>query len=135
MSDDVAADAEILHAHLVAYVAPDGTYARNLNTAAAEIGWTPDHLSLVMQELCAQERVLPDHAGGSVEKIANSRWLVLDYDGPASAGDDLDAMTVPKLREFAEENGIELGEATKKPEIRAKIDASLAADPNAQVEV
>lgn len=121
MSDAVAADADVLHAAMLPFVAPDGSYARNLNTAAAEIGWQPDRLSLAMQELVAQERVLPDHPGGSPEKLANSRWLVVDADTHAGETSDVDEMTVKQLRVYADEHAIDLGDATKKDDIRDAI--------------
>lgn len=39
--------------------------------------------------------------------------------------DPLDSMTVAELKEFAETNGIELGEATKKADILAAIKAAM----------
>lgn len=106
-------------------------FTRNLKSAAAEIGWLPDHLHGVLQELVADGKVEPAHDDGDPTRFANTQWRVLGYEPPAEAADDdLDEMTVPKLRAFAEENGIDLGDAAKKPEIRAKIDAWLESDPN-----
>lgn len=42
-----------------------------------------------------------------------------------SSADKLDSMTVPELKDFATENGIELGEATKKADIIAVIQDSM----------
>lgn len=139
-------DAKKLHKAMLDSTSGDGVYARNLHTLAGEIGWTPDRLSVAMQELVAQDLVLPMHEDGRADRVANSRWLVLDAEAghPVEKFTDTDAeapvtefdeMTVAQLREFADANSIDLGEATKKAEIRAAIDTFLGADPNAQAEV
>lgn len=113
------------------YVRLSGTiFAQNLKTAAATIGWMPDHLSEVMQELVADGRVVPDHADGDPERFANSRWRVVGEDEVADDTDanPLDDLTAPGLKGFATAHNIDLGDATLKGDIRAKIDAALAAD-------
>lgn len=126
-------DAKQLHAALLAQASADGVFNRNLQPVAAELGWTPDRLSTAMQELVAQDLVLPDHPDGRADRIASARWLVIGDHKPervtpddADPIVDLDEMTLPQLREYAEGNDIDLGDATKKAEVRAAIDAHEA---------
>lgn len=42
----------------------------------------------------------------------------------------LEKMTVPELKEYAETNGIDLGDATKKPDILATITGLKDGEPN-----
>lgn len=126
------------------YVTGDGLFTRNLNVFAAEIGWTPDRVSLAMQELVAQDLVLPMHDDGRADRVANSRWLVLDAESshveryPDADAElpvtEFDAMDADQLRAFAEANDIDLGKATSENGMRAKIQAHLDADPNADGE-
>lgn len=114
-------------------------FARNLKSAAAEIGWLPDHLQEVMQGLVEDGRVEPAHADGDPARFAASQWRVVGYEPSApsaadgDAASELDDLTVPGLKEFAAAHNIDLGDATRKDAIREKIDAALAAagDPDA----
>lgn len=49
----------------------------------------------------------------------------LDSIGAKQEKDPLDSMTVAKLKEYAETNGIELGDTTKKADILAAIKAAM----------
>lgn len=114
-------DADVLLAAMTEYVAPDGTFSRNLNVVAAEIGWSPAQLDEVIAEAVADgriERVVEDPA-----YAGNPRWLLLDALVPVS----LDDMTVAELRAHADANGIDLGGATKKADVRAAIDSAVPA--------
>lgn len=48
-------------------------------------------------------------------------------DGLARHPEDLDGMTLPELRDYAERNGIDLEDVTKKTDVRAAIDAAQTA--------
>ena len=65
-----------------------------------------------------------DHlkAVGLVEEVAPP-----ETGEPARGGGvDLDALNLDELRAYAAENGIDIGDATRKADIRAAIDASRA---------
>lgn len=67
--------------------------------------------------------------GGDLAAVAvREGWAVaLPDEGPEPADDGLDAMTASQLKAFAAEHGIDLGDATKKADIRATIDLALEA--------
>lgn len=69
-------DADLLLAALRAQAQPDGSFARNLNTVAAEVGLTPDALSVAMSELVERGEVEPTHPDGDPGRRAGSSWRV-----------------------------------------------------------
>jgi hypothetical protein len=66
---------------------------------------------------------------GDLAAVAiREKWAVPELDDPNVAHDGesaLDGMTTSQLKAFAAENGIDIGDATKKADIRAAIDLSL----------
>jgi hypothetical protein len=130
MTDSLAADAEVLHAAMVPFIGPDGVFGRNLGTVAAEIGWYPERVSLAMQKLVEQERVQPVHEDGRADRVVASRWLVIDAEPSVTDGAPAMTWTVKQLRAYAEKNRIDLGDATKKADIRKRIDAALEGEPD-----
>lgn len=68
---------------------------------------------------------------GELAEVALREKWAEPIEGPRQAPvDPLDSMTIAELKTFATEKGIDLGEADKKAEIRAAIDAALAAAGN-----
>lgn len=82
MTDDFQApqdgDANELHAAMLNAASPDGVFARNLQVVAAELGWTPDRVSVAIQKLVEQDLVLPTHEDERADRIASARWLVVE---------------------------------------------------------
>lgn len=66
-------------------------------------------------------------AGELAEVAVREGWAVAHDENVAEGEDsaDLDAMTVDELKAFAAENGIDLGDATKKADIRAAIELAI----------
>lgn len=102
--------------------------------AAARVFVTIDELGLPDDLFKAERRRVPapavadplDHdqdgkKGGSVSKAAR-------------AGKGVDGMTLPQLKAYAEENGIDLGGATKKADVLAAVKAASAADEGSEPE-
>lgn len=88
--------------------------------AAARVFETIDELDLDPSFFAAKDRVTTADFGGNGDHDGDG-----NTGGAAPAqGDGLSALTVPKLRELADERGIDLGTATKKAEIIAAIEAA-----------
>lgn len=96
-------------------------FARNLNVAAAEIGWTPEQLSLGMQALVADGRVIAAHPSGDPTKIAGSSWLIVgdDQDAP-----ELGELGVKQLRALAKDRGVDIKGLKAKDDIVAALQAA-----------
>lgn len=91
--------------------------------AAARVFETIDELELPRELFAAKERVSAKFGGKG------------DHDGNGAVGGaapaqatGLAAMKVPELRAFAEDKSIDLGDATKKADIIAKIEAAAGPD-------
>lgn len=75
----------------------------------------PDH-EVVSRTIAVGETITGDLAAVAVAQ----KWATeVAADEPAT---DLDAMTVEELKSYAVEKGIDLGDATKKADIRAAIE-------------
>lgn len=112
--------------------AADGEGNRVVDTlfpgAAARVFETIDELELPRTLFAAKDRVSAKPFGGKG-----------DHDGDGKAGGaapakGLEDLTVPKLKKLAEDEEIDLGEATKKPDIIAAIEAARAAKVEDDVE-
>ena len=57
------------------------------------------------------------------ESYTSQGWVRAGTPAPAEPG--LDSLTVPMLRDFAEQNGVNLGKLRRKPEIIAAIETAL----------
>lgn len=64
---------------------------------------------------------------GDLATVAvREKWATTDEPAEETAAPpDLDGMTVEELKAYAAEKGIDLGDATKKADIRASIDLAL----------
>lgn len=82
----------------------------------------PDGEALA-RDIAVGEIIVGDLAAAAI-RDGNAEELQAEE---ADDGQSLDGMTVEQLKAFAAEKKIDLGEATKKAEIRATIDAALAA--------
>lgn len=60
-----------------------------------------------------------DRGRAEVEDAVGAQLLRLS--DATEVRDGIDKMTIPQMKEYAEQKGIELGEATKKPDILAAI--------------
>ncbi len=88
--------------------------------AGAEIDIPEAEAKKLVAESPEQFEYVPDTPEEAAEK---AKILVADEE-TGEEGFNLDGMTVAQLKEFAKENGIDIGEATKKQDI---IDAIAAA--------
>ena len=57
------------------------------------------------------------------ESYASQGWVAAGLPAPAEPG--LDSLTIAELRQFAEENGVDLARLKRKPEIVAAIETTL----------
>ena len=97
-------------AHARPWVAPTG--AHDAYQAGEVMVWTDGKTYL-----CKQDSTVHDPA------TLPAAWEVLTTEAAPAAVSILDGMTVAQLREYADTNGIDLGGATKKADVRAAIEA------------
>lgn len=88
--------------------------------AGAEIDIPEAEAKKLVAESPEQFEYVPDTPEEAAEK---AKIIVTDKE-PGEESFNLDGMTIAQLKEFAKENGIDIGEATKKQDI---IDAIAAA--------
>ena len=86
----------------------------------AEIDIPEAEAKKLVAESPEQFEYVPD----TLEEAAEKAKIIFTDKETGKEGFNLDGMTVAQLKEFAKENGIEIGEATKKQDI---IDAIAAA--------
>jgi hypothetical protein len=82
----------------------------------AEFPGRPDH-EVVSRTIAVGETIT-----GDLAKVAVENGWATEEAAPAAPTIDLDAMTVEELKAYAVDKGIDLGDATKKADIRAAID-------------
>lgn len=97
-------------AHARPWVAPTG--AQDAYQAGEAMVWTDGKTYL-----CKQDNTVHDPAA------LPAAWEALASEAAPATMSILDGMTVAQLREYADTNGIDLGGATKKADIRAAIEA------------
>jgi len=85
--------------------------------AAARVFETIEELELPRELFAAKERVSAKPFGGKGDHDGNGRV------GGAAPASGLDGMKVPELRALAADKNVDLGDATKKADIIAKIEA------------
>lgn len=88
----------------------------NFTCAQCGYGWNVAHEQASAPYLRAQGREPATSIFGDSEEVTPG--------ADQGSADTLDSMTVPELKDFAAENGIELVEATKKADIIAAITAA-----------
>ena len=86
----------------------------------AEIDIPEAEVKKLVAESPEQFEYVPD----TLEEAAEKAKIIVTDKETSEEGFNLDGMTVAQLKEFAKENGIDIGEATKKQDI---IDAIAAA--------
>lgn len=86
----------------------------------AEIDIPEAEVKKLVAESPEQFEYVPD----TLEEAAEKAKIIVTDKETGEEGFNLDGMTVAQLKEFAKENGIDIGEATKKQDI---IDAIAAA--------
>lgn len=77
-----------------------------------------------VKKLVAESPEQFEYVSDTPEEAAEKAKIIVTDNETGEEGFNLDGMTVAQLKEFAKENGIDIGEATKKQDI---IDAIAAA--------
>ncbi len=106
-------------------------YAGRTFGAGAEIDIPAAEAKKLIDENPEQFEYVPDTAEEAAEK---AKIIVTDNE-TGEESFNLDGMTVAQLKEFAKENGIDIGEATKKQDIINAIAAAAEPEGLPQVDL
>ena len=110
------------------FIIVDGLPYLTANGKAYKVRW--DEAGFTVGEEAEMASV---PAGSLTEREAKAKCAVLDSIG-AEPESSFPKMTVPELKAWAEENGIDLGDATKKADIIAVLEAACGENQDGEDE-